>query len=365
MAAEDSKAVPHGTKTIPGGAVAVPRGTDWDDLRVFVIVAREGSVGRAAKVLNVAKPTIRRRIENLEASLGAALFERRKTGVVLTGQGRQMADMAEEMATMIGKVFRVSNLPGDAVQGECKLVMSDGLATTWFVPNFLPPFCARHPRVVLRLAGAPDTDKIAVPPFDIQVRYAPAHDDELYTVRAGTFHFTYFASRRYIERYGLPRNRDDLNHHRLADVTASFAANAGLMVLDSNASALGRRTFYSNSGNIVYKAVCAGEVIGLLPTYTYLCDPDLIPVLPAYHFETGLFLYFSEAASTKPATRAMIDFLRSVVFDKRGMPWFGDDYVPPEKSWRKIFTDLRDGAHGASAELRALEAPKSVDEIGG
>ena len=356
MGREESKDVPGGTKKHPDGALAVPRGTDWDDLRIFVIVAREGSMGRAAKVLDVAKPTIRRRIEKLEASIGVPLFERRKTGMVLTAQGRHMADLAEEMAVMIGKVFNRRNPPGEDIQRECKLAMSDGLATTWFVPNFLSAFNEHHPKISLRLAAAPDTDKIVIPPFDIQVRYAPAHDDDLYVVRAGTFHFTYFASRSYVERYGMPRKRDELRRHRLADVTANFGSAAGLMSQYSNAStALGQPKLVTNSGNVVCKAVTAGEVIGLLPTYTYLCEPDLVPVLPDYHLETGLFLYFSEAASDRPTTRAMIDFLRGVVFDKRAMPWFGDTYVAPEEAWRKTFATLRRNARRAPA----LENPEN------
>jgi DNA-binding transcriptional LysR family regulator len=341
MVLKGPKGVPRGTEIDPEFTLATRRKTDWDDLRVFIIVAREGSLGRAAKALNVAKPTIRRRVENLEAAVGATLFDRRKTGVALTTQGRQMADMAEEMAMMIGKAFNRSRLPTTDVEGECKLVMSDGLATTWFVPHFLSIFRRRHPRVLLRLAVAPDTDRIAVPPFDIQVRYAPAHDDDLYTVRVGTFHFTYFASRAYIERYGLPRSRDDLGKHSLVDVTASFVSNSGLMSQYSNASALGRPALLTNSGNIVSRAVSAGEMIGLLPTYTYLCDPDLVPVLPDYHYEVGLFLYFSEPASTKDATRTMIDFLRGTVFDKRRMPWFGDVYEQPSDKWHVIFDALR------------------------
>lgn len=358
MEAGGPKDVPGGTKNYPDGALGVPRGTDWDDLRVFVIVAREGSLGRAARVLSVAKPTIRRRIENLEASLGATLFDRRKTGVVLTTLGRHMAGMAEEMAMMIGKAFNRSRFPGDAIEGECKLVMSDGLATAWFVPYFLPAFRERHPRVVIRLATAPDTDKIAVPPFDIQVRYAPAHDDDLYTVRVGTFHFTYFASRGYVERFGLPRSRDDLANHSLADVMTSFTSDGGLMSQYSNASALGRPKLFTNSGSVVYQGVKAGEVIGLLPTYTYLCEPNLVPVLPDYHFETGLFLYFSEAASGKAATRAMIDFLRETVFDRRGMPWFADSYIAPQQGWLDLFEHLRGEARGPGAPPSALALEK-------
>ena len=232
MARTGSKSVPRGTKKKQARAHAVPRDADWDDLRVLAVVAREGSLGRAARVLRVAKPTIRRRIERLEASAGSPLMDRGGAGVVLTAQGRHLADMAEEMATMVGKVLHRSRPSGEDVQGACKLAMSDGLATTWFVPNFLSAFSQRHPAVVLRLAAAADADKIAIPPFDLQVRYAPAHDDQLYVVRAGTFHFTYFASRRYVERFGLPRTREDPD---ILNVVRTWQFMPGGTMLDTNA----------------------------------------------------------------------------------------------------------------------------------
>jgi DNA-binding transcriptional LysR family regulator len=356
MDREDSKYVPRGTKKHREEKQAAFRETDWDDLRVFVVVAREGSLGRAAKALNITKPTIRRRIENLEASVGSPLFDRGKTGVVLTARGRQVAGMAEEMSTMIGNAIKRADR--EVVQGECKLAMSDGLANAWFVPNFLGPFIDRHPQVTLRLTATADSDKIAIPPLDIQVRYAPTHANDLNVVRVGTFHFSFFASRGYVERFGLPRSPEDLNNHRLAEVTLSSAGDAGVMSQYSKASPMGRQNFFTNSGHIVGKAVAADAVIGMLPTYSYLAESNFIPILPSFHYETGIFLYFSESASNKIATRAMIDFLRDVVFNKKDMPWFGDAYEPPEESWRNIFANLRRRAGGeTAARYRILEEP--------
>ncbi|MBV9248549.1 MAG: LysR family transcriptional regulator, partial [Acetobacteraceae bacterium] len=57
---------------------------EWDDLRVFLAIARHGSLTAAARALRVTQPTMGRRLEILEERLGTRLFERRPTGPVLT-----------------------------------------------------------------------------------------------------------------------------------------------------------------------------------------------------------------------------------------------------------------------------------------
>jgi DNA-binding transcriptional LysR family regulator len=86
------------------------REPNWDDYRIFGTVAKERSLGRAAKALGVAKPTIRRRIASLESSIGTSLVDRSANGVALTKQGRQVADMVEAMAMIADGVVH-SALP--------------------------------------------------------------------------------------------------------------------------------------------------------------------------------------------------------------------------------------------------------------
>ena len=312
----------------------------WDDFRVFSAVAKAGSLRQAAIALGVKQPTIRRRLTSLEDALNVRLIDRDRRGFTLTYEGRGMVDIAEEIAVMINKAATQARNGGQETEGECKLAMSDGIATGWFIPHFLGAFTARYPKVVVRLAAAADADKIVLPPYDIQIRYAPAHDGDLMVSRLATFHLTYFASHSYIENFGLPRTHADLRNHRLADVTASHTSDTGLMAQYSNADALGRPYFYTNSGNIVFEVVAAGQCIGLLPTYTVLLAPDIVPVIPDFQMELGVFIYFTDAASKRPATRGMIEFLRDVVFDKTNMPWFSGEYIQPVESWHRTFSDL-------------------------
>jgi len=70
---------------------------DWDNVRVFLAVARAGQFVAAAKRLRLDHATVSRRIAALEAALGAKLFDRRTTGAKLTSAGERFLGAAEAM----------------------------------------------------------------------------------------------------------------------------------------------------------------------------------------------------------------------------------------------------------------------------
>ena len=70
---------------------------DWDDLRVFVTLARAGSLSATARALRISHATVGRRIAALEASVGGVLFDRRADGYTLTAEGQAVLDLATGM----------------------------------------------------------------------------------------------------------------------------------------------------------------------------------------------------------------------------------------------------------------------------
>ena len=70
---------------------------DWNDLRYFLSVAREGSTLAAAKALRVSQTTVARRIAALEAAIGFPLFEKRQAGYALTPAGQDLIQRAEQV----------------------------------------------------------------------------------------------------------------------------------------------------------------------------------------------------------------------------------------------------------------------------
>src|SRR6185369_8489810 len=70
---------------------------NWDDLRVFLTLAREGTLTTAAKALGVSHPTVARRVQALERQIGARLFDRLPDRFVPTVAGEQLLADTEAM----------------------------------------------------------------------------------------------------------------------------------------------------------------------------------------------------------------------------------------------------------------------------
>src|SRR5881392_21686 len=101
MAAPDGLAIPrrepwHQPATLPPRS---SRGAmDWDDVRVFLAVAREGSMRAAGRALGLSQPTIARRLAAFEATFGGpTLFDRLPEGLRLNAAGDALMPVAEEL----------------------------------------------------------------------------------------------------------------------------------------------------------------------------------------------------------------------------------------------------------------------------
>ena len=79
---------------------------DWDALRLFLVVARAGGLGAAARRTGVSAPTLGRRMTALERQLNLRLFDRRQTGYELTEAGRGLYEQAREMEAVAAGIDR-------------------------------------------------------------------------------------------------------------------------------------------------------------------------------------------------------------------------------------------------------------------
>lgn len=320
---------------LPYAVVEEGEGLDdlvWDDFRVFVTVVRAGSFNRAAQILGTTQPTVSRRLARLEGAIGVRLFDRDKTGPTLTYEGQRIFNDASAAELSVMRAARKAKATARRVEGDCKLTMGDGLAAYW-LPRFLPMFFARHPGVELKLFAAQDVagDKKEI--FDLHVHYyQPAQTDPV-AVRLGTLHFMPFASRSYLDAFGMPRTVADLGNHRLLDF-AQYLVGKGSWAAWSNEEAARQTALFTNASVVLGEAIKAGVGIGLLPTYGAAAEPDLVPLDLGLTFQAPVFVSFQRDATKKWPVRVTLDFLRSTVFDRRRMPWFADEFVVPERDWR-------------------------------
>ena len=127
---------------------------EWSDLRVFLAVAREGTLGAAARQLGQTQPTMGRRLRALEMAVGHALFQRTADGFVLTDEAVAVLAHAERVEEEVLTFQR--KLAGREAQLEGMLRIS---STDWFGTLLLAPalaeFGRRHPSVAVEVLTDP------------------------------------------------------------------------------------------------------------------------------------------------------------------------------------------------------------------
>jgi DNA-binding transcriptional LysR family regulator len=123
---------------------------EWGDLRVFLTIAREGTLGAAARKLGQTQPTMGRRLQALELALGHQLFQRTKDGFVLTDEGAAVLNHAERMEEEALAFQRQLTGQEQQLDGMLRITASD-----WFAEYMLTPviadFSKQYPHVIIEL----------------------------------------------------------------------------------------------------------------------------------------------------------------------------------------------------------------------
>ncbi len=128
------------------------RRVHWDDLRIFLGVARSGTLSAAGRRLQLDPTTVARRIARLEKEIGRSLFEITPAGHVPTPRGLELLAHAQAMESAAIAVAEGS--PGGApVSSTIRVSVSEGFGTSLVAPN-LVCFVERYPAVTVELVAS-------------------------------------------------------------------------------------------------------------------------------------------------------------------------------------------------------------------
>jgi DNA-binding transcriptional LysR family regulator len=141
---------------------------NWDDVRIFLAVARAGQILGAARRLELNHATVSRRVAALEGSLGARLFRRLTTGSELTPAGERFLEIAERMeADMLAARAEVSGGAGD-VSGTVRIGAPDGFGVAFLAPR-LGALTELHPDLKIQLVPVPRSFSLSRREADIAI----------------------------------------------------------------------------------------------------------------------------------------------------------------------------------------------------
>ena len=123
------------------------------ELKIFLAVAKQGSISRAAEELHYVQSNVTARIKQLEERLGTSLLHRKSKGVCLTSSGQRLLDYAERIILLTNEA---QNAVSEQTEPQGQLLIGS-METTAAVrlPSLLADYHRRYPQVELNLLTAP------------------------------------------------------------------------------------------------------------------------------------------------------------------------------------------------------------------
>lgn len=172
---------------------------NWDDMRLFLAVARTGSISGAAKHLEVQHSTVSRRLRSLEEKLGARLIERKKSGYELTVAGENIKQSALRIEREMLGVDEALMGKDTNLVGPLRVTAINNMASSVLMPIFAR-FSDEHPQVELHIIVSNMDASLAQREADIAIRLTNSPTDTLIGKRMLTAASTIYGSREYLQK---------------------------------------------------------------------------------------------------------------------------------------------------------------------
>jgi DNA-binding transcriptional LysR family regulator len=187
---------------------------DWQDIQIFLEVARSQRLTDAARRLGLDHSTLSRRTRRFEQKLNTQLFERSTHGYHLTEAGQQLLAHAEEMARHAFEAGESLTDKNHQISGQIRLGVTEGFGT-WVIAPLLSAFCARHPGVTLDLLALPRVVNLSRHEADLAITVERPVSPGLVISRLCDYRLRLYGSAGYLSRHGRPARLAELGAHRL------------------------------------------------------------------------------------------------------------------------------------------------------
>src|ERR1700761_1853876 len=187
---------------------------DWESIHIYLEVIRNGSFRAAAEHLGTSINVLRRRVDELERSLGMKLLTRHVDGVRITSEGEKIFEAAKKMEIASYELIKAGEQTNSHLSGEVKLAVTEGLGTFWIAP-WLVEFQRANPKLLVDLHCAMKSADVLRLEADVSIQITRPTAPDLRMIKLGRLHFMCFASPSYIETFGMPKTAADLVNHRI------------------------------------------------------------------------------------------------------------------------------------------------------
>ena len=299
----------RGSRSKP--ALPAPRSSrgkmDWDDVRVFLAIARQGSMRAAGRSLGLSQPTIARRLTSFETSIGGpTLFDRLPEGLRLSAAGEKLVPAAESVEEAMLSLERRRAAASPTLSGTVRV--SAGECAAGFLACCLsgPTTTALPSGITLELVDGRQSANLARREADMALRHSPPESGDFYVSKAGTFAVSVYR-RRGAEANAWITYTEEQSDYEPARYVQRQIEKTGEPVALRASSML-----------MHLEAIRAGTGRGVLPCYVGDGHPLLERVTPPIpELAAGYWIIVHRDLRRAACVRAVLDWVKQVFAEQR------------------------------------------------
>lgn len=237
----------------------------WDDLKVFLAVARSESLSGAGRVLKVDPATVGRRVARLEAAYGTPLFAKSPIGYALTDAGQRLIAHAERVEQAMEEAADEMGGQSGGLTGQIRIGAPDGSA------NFLlPQVCAKiaedNPDLEIQILALPRVVNLTRREADMVIAVSPPDAGRLSVQKLCDYKLHLAAAASYLRAHPPIRDRDDLKGHRMVGYIQDMIFDKELDYLSE--AGVTEVALASNSVSVQINWVRQGGGIGIVHDFS-------------------------------------------------------------------------------------------------
>lgn len=283
------------------------------EMAVFAMVAEQGSLSGAARVLGLTPSSISRIITRIEGRIGTRLLLRTTRAITLTAEGEAYLRGARRILADMAEVEDAITDQG-APRGRLRVSAALAHGRLSIVP-LVAAFSARHPAIVVELRLEDEVVDILGGQADVAIRFGQLADSPLTARLIGSIGEVIVASPDYLARHGTPQVPQDLLNHNCLRFNFRRAAPDWPFRVDGRDFSLQvSGTIEGNSGEVLSQLAKLGAGIARIGAFSVaddLASGDLVPLLEAYNpgDQEPIHAVFVGGAAMPARVRAFVDFL--------------------------------------------------------
>lgn len=281
-----------------------------DLVRVFVEVVRQGSFTSAARVLQLPKSTVSRRLSTLETVLGVPLLVRTTRKLRLTDEGERFYQRVAVALEQIEDAALLASEERSEPHGTLRISIPPDYER---LPRIIADFVTAYPRIKVEVEASSRFVDFISEGFDCAIRAGYLQDSTLIADKLATISFGLFAGRDYLARRGTPQKIADLRSHDAVLLRRRDGRSErwSLRGPKGEEHVEPKGVIIANDLLFVRNAVIANAGVGLLPFHVLERQDGVQRILPK-HCATGSAVHLVYPYSKQiPATvRAFREHVR-------------------------------------------------------